>query len=77
MAWVKFNSKKAFRDWHNEIKMTLGYPLDEITNEYTYAKVIATNDIRAWIDDEFVKDLSICEAPNFQSFNDVLYEEIS
>lgn len=76
MAWYKFNSAQDFQLWHQNIKAALGLPNDEGTEQYTSGKVIADNDIRAWVEENLADKLQPCEAPQSLSFNDIPYEEL-
>lgn len=69
MIWVKFPSIGSFNAWHDVIKQELGLPkpstdfdgkvIDEAqwTVSYVEPIIIAADDIRALIDQVYVKDL--------------------
>lgn len=75
MIWVKFTSIESFNSWHNSIKALLelpkistdfqGNPMPEatMTTNYVEPVIVAEDDVRAFIDEEYASDLSISESP--------------
>jgi hypothetical protein len=75
MAWVKFDSIESFNNWHDQIKAQLGLPrlsVDEFGQEvpnsviitaYTDPHIKAVDDVRAFVEDQFIEGLTITDAP--------------
>jgi hypothetical protein len=71
--WCKWLSIEDFNAWHESIKTSLGYPFPSVDSngnecepmntDYTMAIVIAIDDVRAWVDEEYAEGLIITEAP--------------
>lgn len=57
--WAKFNTIEDFNAWHNEIKNTLGIPLqDGITTSYTNAHLVEDGTYSAWVEPEHADGLT-------------------
>ena len=75
MVWVKWDSIQNFNTWHNAIKAELGLPSlsvdaqgivipDSLINEnYIIPVIVANNDIRANIDNQYATDLEVTDSP--------------
>ena len=75
MIWVKWDSIENFNTWHNAIKVELGLPKlsvdaqgivipDSLINEnYIVPVIVADNDIRANIDEQYATDLLATDNP--------------
>lgn len=75
MKWYKFYSEDDFNAWHQGIKEQLGYPKISvdvngnqvpdatITDAYTVPIIVADDDIRVFINDDFSQGLSLSESP--------------
>lgn len=75
MIWVKWNSIEDFNLWHEAIKIELGLPkmsvgkngeIDPtavISTDYVLPIVVAENDIRAFIGENFAEGLAISSDP--------------
>jgi hypothetical protein len=75
MAWVKWDSIENFNTWHDAIKAELGLPKlsvdaegntipDSLINEnYTLPVIVANNDIRARVEDEYETGLEAADNP--------------
>lgn len=63
MTWRKWTSQTAFNTWHNRAKAALALPAvgvnadtgdpdpdAQLTTAYTLPVVLASNDVRAWVD---------------------------
>lgn len=66
MKFYKFISENDFKQWHKNIKETLGIP-NENTLEYTGGIVVASDDIRAQIEEIFSEGLEECPPPPEQT----------
>jgi len=88
MIWVKFPNIEAFNAWHTEIKEELNLPkasvdiegnvvLDAIvTNSYVDPILVSINDIRALIDDMYMReedsirfDMELSESPFISNYD--------
>ena len=50
--FYEFDSKEHFDQWHNQLKIELGYPLEDgITTEYTKLEVKENGQFYAFVDE--------------------------
>ena len=80
MTWVKWDSIEDFSAWHEDIKTELGLPklsidqegniiADSVINEnYVVPVIVADNDIRADIADEYASGLSVSVTPHVSNY---------
>lgn len=76
MIWVKWTSLEAFNSWHEEVKAQLGLPkmsvkangeIDPtavISTDYVLPTIVAENDIRAFIGEQYAAGLEVSFDPN-------------
>lgn len=81
MIWVKFTSIESFNNWHENIKALLelpkvstdiqGNPMPEatMTTDYVEPVIVAEDDVRAFIDEEYSGDLQISNSPFTNNYN--------
>lgn len=73
--WYKWDSIESFNTWHEGIKAELGLPKSSvtedglavpdgvITDQYTNAFIVAEDDIRAMVENEYSEGLKASENP--------------
>ena len=73
--WYKWDSIESFNTWHDTIKAELGLPKPSftedglevpngiITDQYTNAFIVAEDDIRAMVEDDYSEGLTASENP--------------
>lgn len=67
MMFYKFDSVEEFDLWHKNIKMKLGYPLnDGITTAYTELLTKDDGELYAFVDDEYAQGLLPTNPPSFK-----------
>ena len=71
--WYTWLSLELFNSWHDALKASLGYPFpsfDEygnecppMTTEYTTPIIVAEDDVRAWVQEEYSTGLTPSDPP--------------
>ncbi len=75
MIWVKWNSLESFNEWHEIVKAQLGLPkmsvgkngeIDPtatVSTDYVLPTIVAENDIRALISEDYADGLEVSINP--------------
>ncbi len=73
--WYKWDSIESFDSWHSEIKLELGLPKPSIyasgeivpdgviNDEYTLPVIVAVNDVRALVQEQYANGLTLTTDP--------------
>ena len=62
--WALFDSQETFDQWHNAVKDSLNYPLDDgITTDYTRLLTQSDGRLIAWVDEEYSENLQQTNPP--------------